>query len=187
MESLPLNTLWARVRFALANPNWLLLLAGLLVLLAAVLHMLLLPGREAAIEAGERRLAQLERSTRRLQVERQSEPAQRRSELIDRFFDDSRLSGEVGRLFAVAETVGLQLSAGEYRWVPGKEKLLDRYVINLPLQGSYGDIRQFLIRLREDFPNLAIEDVSLRRDNIGIAEMAAQLRLVLFVRRADSL
>lgn len=177
--------LLARVRFALANPNWLLLAGSLLALLAATTHLLLLPGRDAAIEAGERRLAQLERNTRRLQIERQSVPEQRRPHLLERFPDDSRLPREVGRLLNLAESGGLQFSAGEYRLVAGKEKLLDRYVVSLPVLGGYGEIRQFLQNVRDEFPNLAIEDVSLRRDSIGASEVEAQLRLVIFIRRLE--
>ena len=178
-----MNTLLARARFALANPNWLLLTGGLLVLLAAVIHLLLLPGREAAIEAGERRLAQLERNTRRLQIERQSTPEVGRPQLLDRFPVASRLPGELGKLLDLAEQDGLQFSGGEYRLVAGKEKLLDRYVVSLPVRGDYQEIRRFLMTLRDEFPALAIEDVSLRRDKIGSSEIDAQLRLVLFIRR----
>ncbi len=187
MEASALNTLLARARFALVNPNWLLLAGSLLVLLAATTHLLLLPGREAAIAAGERRLAQLERNTRRLQIEHQSAPEQGRPQLLQRFPDESRLPGELGRLLNLAESGGLQFSAGEYRLVAGKEKLLDRYVVSLPVLGDYREIRQFLLTLRDEFPNLAIEDVSLRRDSIGAGEIEAQLRLVIFIRRAEVL
>lgn len=187
MESLVVNTLLARARFALANPNWLLLAGGLLVLLAAIAHLLLLPGREAAIEAGERRLAQLERSTSRLQIERQSTSAPGRPQLLDRFPEAGHLPGELGRLLDLAEQGGLQFNGGEYRLVAGKEKLVDRYVVSLPVRGDYREIRQFLVALRGEFPTLAIEDVSLRRDNIGASDIEAQLRLILFTRRAASL
>ncbi|KXB31754.1 hypothetical protein AT959_05220 [Dechloromonas denitrificans] len=187
MEARALNGLLARARFALANPNWLLLAGSLLLLLAATGHLLLLPGRETAIEAGEGRLAALERSTRRLQIERQTAPEQGQPHLLERFPDASRLPGEVGRLLNLAESGGLQFSAAEYRLVAGKEKLLDRYVVSLPLQGGYSEIRQFLLGLRDEFPNLAIEDVSLRRDTIGASEVEVQLRLVIFIRRVDVL
>lgn len=182
-----MNILLARLRFALANPNWLLLAGGILVLLAAFAHLLLLPGREAAIEAGERRLVQLERNTRRLQIERRSAPVSGRPQLLDRFPANSHLPSELGRLLDMAEQGGLQFTGGEYRLVAGKEKLVDRYVVSLPVRGDYREIRRFLIDLRREFPALAIEDVSLRRDKIGSSEIDAQLRLVLFTRRDASL
>lgn len=182
-----MNTLLARTRFALANPNWLLLIGGLLVLLAAAIHLLLLPGREAAIEAGERRLAQLERNTRRLQFERQSILETGRPQLLARFPEASRLPRELSKLLDLAEQGGLQFAGGEYRLVVGKEKLLDRYVVSLPVRGDYREIRRFLVTSRDQFPALAIEDVSLRRDKIGSGEIDAQLRLVLFSRRDGAL
>lgn len=182
-----MNSLLARARFALANPNWLLLAGGLCVLLAAIAHLLLLPGREAAIEAGERRLAQLERATRRLQIEQQSAPEPERPQLLARFPEASHLPGELGRLLDLAGQGGLRFSGGEYRLVAGKEKLVDSYVVSLPVHGDYREIRRFLVALRREFPTLAIEDVSLRRDNIGAGEIEAQLRLVIFTRRVASL
>ena len=95
----------------------------------------------------------------------------------------SRLPGELGKLLDLAEQDGLQFSGGEYRLVAGKEKLLDRYVVSLPVRGDYQEVRRFLMTLRDEFPALAIEDVSLRRDKIGSSEIDAQLRLVLFIRR----
>ena len=89
-------------------------------------------------------------------------------------------------IFAATE-LQLQFSGGEYRLFAGKEKLVDRYVVSLPVRGDYREIRQFLVALRSEFPTLAIEDVSLRRDNIGASDIEAQLRLILFTRRAASL
>ena len=62
--------LLARLRFAVTNMPALPMLAFLLVVAAALVHLFLLPGREAAIEESERRLASLERSARRALIER---------------------------------------------------------------------------------------------------------------------
>lgn len=186
MAASPLNRLLARARFALANPDWLLLAGSLLVLLAALTQLLVLPAREAAVVAGERHLAQLERSTRRLQISRQSPAEQGSPHWLERFPGEAGLPGELGRLLGLAEDGGLQLSTGEYRLLAGQEKLLDRYVVSLPVRGDYRQIRRFLEALRSEFPGLAIEDVSLRRDSIGAAEIEGQLRLAIFVRRGET-
>lgn len=184
-----LNAWLARGRFALANPPWLLLTSGLLVLIAAGLQLIVLPARQAAIEAGEMQLRQIERASRRARIESQLAPAspeRSRLALLEQFSDDTRLHGELGRLLELANDSGLTLSAGEYRLIAGKDKLFDRYLLNLPVQGNYRDLRRYLAALRADFPTLAIEDISLRRENIGASRIDAQLRLVIFVRNQEN-
>lgn len=189
MVNRPVNAWLARARFALANPQWLPLAGGVLVLIAAGLHLIVLPGQETKIEAGERQLQQLERANRRAQIDRQldqSSPEQKRLSLLERFSDEDQLHVELGRLLELADQKGLQLSAGEYRLLAGKDKLFDRYVLNLPVQGSYRDLRRYLTSLRSEFPALAIEDINLRRENIEASAIDAQLRLVIFARRQEA-
>ena len=178
--------LLARLRFAVTNMPALPMLAFLLVVAAALVHLFLLPGREAAIEESERRLASLERSARRALIERQSEqvtPENTRQRLLDRFPSEDQLNAELGRLIELAEKEGLQIPSGDYRLMPGKDGLFDRYVLNLPVKGSYLTIRRYVAAVRQEFPDLAVDDISLRRENIGSTEVEAQLRFILFGRR----
>ena len=179
----------ARLRFAAANLQLLPLLAFLLVAAAALAQLFLLPAREAAIEESERRLASLERSSRRAAMEHQSErvsPGDTRQRLLDRFPTEDQLNGELGRLIEMASKAGLQVPSGDYRLMPGKDGLFDRYVLNLPVKGSYQTIRRYVVAVRSEFPDLAVDDISLRRENIGSAEVEAQLRFVLFGRRTPA-
>ena len=97
-----------------------------------------------------------------------------------------QLNSELGRLIELATQQGLQLPSGDYRLLPGKDGLFDRYVLNLPVKGSYQTIRRFLTAVRSEFPDLAVEDITLRRDNIGNTEVEAQFRFVLFGRRKNA-
>lgn len=184
-----LNPLLARLRFAAANLQLLPLLAFLLVVVAACVHLFLLPGREAAIEESERRLAVLERSARRTAIERQNvqvSPADTRERLLGRFPGEEQLNAELGRLLEIAATEGLQVASGDYRMTPGKDGVFDRYVVNLPLKGNYLKVRSYVTAVRREFPDLAVDDISLRRENIGSSEVEAQLRFILFGRKKAS-
>lgn len=178
----------ARLVFALATLPVLPLIAFLLVMAAALAHLFLLPAREAAIEDSERRLAGFERSARRALIERQadqvSSPEDTRQRLLERFPGEAQLNAELGRLIALASEQGLQLPSGDYRLMPGKDGLFDRYVLNLPVKGSYRTIRAYLAAVRTEFPDLAIDDVSLRRESVASPEVEAQLRFILFGRRS---
>jgi len=181
-----LKPLLARLNFALVNLQLIPLLALLLVGVAAGAQLFLLPGREAAIAASEQRLASLERRSRRAAMERQVErvsPEETRQRLLGRFPSELELNAELGRLLALAGEQGLQVPNGDYRLMPGKDDLFDRYVLNLPVKGSYRTVRRYVAAVRETFPDIAIDDISLRRENIGSTEVEAQLRFVLFGRR----
>lgn len=181
-----MKQLLARLRFAVSNLAALPLLALLLVLAAALVHLVVLPGREAAIEAAENRLSSLERSTRRAAIERQSErvtPDETRQRLLDRFPGEDQLNAELGRLLELAGKEGLQVPSGDYRLLPGKDGLFDRYVLNLPVKGSYQTIRRYVAAVRKEFPDLAVDDISLHRESIDSPEVEAQLRFILFGRR----
>lgn len=181
-----LSSLLARLRFGVANLQVLPSISLLLVMAATLAHLFLLPGREAAIEESERRLSSLERNTRRLVLERQSvrvSPEDTRKRLLDRFPSEEQLNAELGRLIEMAGKEGLSVPNGDYRLTPGKDGLFDRYVLNLPVKGSYQTIRRYVAAVRMAFPDLAIDDITLRRESIGSMEVEAQLRFVLFGRR----
>lgn len=180
-----LNLLLARLRYALANLPVLPLIALLLVLAATVTQLFRLPAHEAAIEEAERRAAALERSTRRAALERQADrvsPDDTRQRLLERFPDEKQLNAELGRIIEMAGEEGLRVPTGEYRLIPGKDGLFDRYVLSLPVKGSYAVIRRYVASVRKQFPDIAVEDIGLRRENIGTAELEAQLRFVIFRR-----
>ena len=109
-----------------------------------------------------------------------------RQRLLDRFPSEDQLNAELGRLLEMASKEGLQIPTGDYRLVPGKDGLFDRYVLNLPVKGSYMTIRRYVATVRQAFPDLAVEDISLRRENIGSTEVEAQLRFILFGRRSGA-
>ena len=182
-----LKLLLARLQFVAANLPLLPLIAFLLVVAAASTQLFLLPAREEAIDEAERRVASLERSTRRAAIEKQSEqttPEDTRQRLLDRFPMQDQLNAELGGLIELANKGGLQVPSGDYRLMPGKDGLFDRYVLNLPVKGSYQSIRRYVVAVRKAYPDLAVDDISLRRENIASPEVEAQIRFILFGRRS---
>ena len=139
-----LNLLLARVRFVVANLPVLQLVAFLLVVAATVIHIVVLPGRENAIEEAERRMASLERSARRAKIESQTErvtPEDTRQRLLDRFPSEDQLNAELGRLLEMASKEGLQIPTGDYRLAHrghvaayGHVAALDRQVENVAVE-----------------------------------------------------
>lgn len=187
MDNRFLNAALARLRFAAANRQPWPLAALALVTAAVGGHVFVLPAREAAIDDAARRLASLDKEMRRAAIARQvreSSPTEARQRLLDRFPTEVQLNATLGRMLDKAKGAGLQVPSGDYRLQLDKKGPIDRYVLTLPVKGSYLNIRRYVAAVCAEFPDLAVEDIGLRRENIGATEVEAQLRFMLFGRRA---
>lgn len=181
-----MNEALTKFRFAAAHAPLLPVLALILVLGATAAHLLLLPARERAIADAELQANTLEREARRAARERRSQgntPEDTREALLQPFPGEALRNAQLGRLIEMAAAHGVQLPGGDYRLVRSKAGLFDRYVLNMPVTGSYKSIRAFVHAARGQFPALAVEDMAFSRESIGDAEVAGQLRFVLFSRR----
>lgn len=184
-----LNTLMVRLRFGIAHIQAVPLLAFLLVAVTALAQLFWLPAREAAVRDNEQRLAGLESKARELAIERQSlvvSPDETRQRLLARYPGEAQLNAQLGRLLELSADEGLQVVSGEYQLIAAKEALFNRYVLNLPVKGEYRKIRRYVQAVREAFPDLAVEEISLHRENIAAGEVEARLRFVILGRRSTT-
>ena len=181
-----LNNAAGRLRFALANPQPLPIAAGIMAIAVLTVQLFVLPRMEAMTDENEINASRLERTTRRILLEHPEEassPVDARQRLLERFPTEEQLNAELGRILDIASRQGVQIPGGDYTPVKNKDGLFDRYVINLPAKGSYRAIREYVQAVRTELPDLAVEDMSLRRDAIGNGDIEAQLRFVLYGRR----
>lgn len=179
----------ARLRFALAYPQPLPLLALLLAAAAVFLQLWAVPRHEAASEAAERRASAAEHALRRMAGERREEdatPAAARARLLGRYPGETALNATLGQLLDLAQQHALEASSGDYRLTVAREGLLMQYVVTLPFKGDYASLRGFLAAVRSGHPGVAIDDVALRRDSLASGTLDAQLRLIVFARREHS-
>ncbi|MFO7190256.1 MAG: hypothetical protein DIU74_011270 [Pseudomonadota bacterium] len=87
----------------------------------------------------------------------------------------------LGKIYGAAKETGVTLASGEYELQRTKDMRLARYRISLPAQGSYDQVRRFIAAVLQEVPAAALEDVSLRREDIGSPELEARLRLTLYM------
>lgn len=87
----------------------------------------------------------------------------------------------LARIFAAAETAGINLEEGLYREAKDQETGLTRLAISLPVRGKYPAIRAFLAHALAKEPGLALEGARLTRDSIDENEIQGELRFVLFL------
>lgn len=181
-----LTTSLAWLGHAAAHVQPLPLLALLLVAGSLIAHVVLLPGRDAAIDESERELARAEKALRRAAMANETQdqrPEEARASLLDHFQSESQRNATLGRLLDIAGEQGLQIPIGEYRLVAAKGGPLERYVLTLPVRGHYLSIRRYVAAVRAEFADLAVDDLTLRRENIVTNEVEAQLRFIVFARR----
>jgi len=93
-----------------------------------------------------------------------------------RYFDrQQRVNDWLARLHGIATASGLELRAGNYRLAEARR--IDRYEINLPVSGSYTQIRSFLEGALAEIPVLSLDQASFRRK--GTNEMRIEAEIVL--------
>jgi Tfp pilus assembly protein PilO len=98
------------------------------------------------------------------------------------FFPDSATTPELlKRINAAAESKGIVLESGEYRMQRTEGTRLGRYEITLPVKGSYAQIRGFVAAVLAAVPAAVLEDVNLRRENVGSARLEARVRFTVYL------
>jgi hypothetical protein len=164
---------------------------ALAAVVAGLAVALPLDGRAHALEAGnaalERRIAAARRAPTPAPV--LSTSAQLAA--FERGLVDERaLALTYARLFAIAQSHGLALRQAEFKLGEATAEgsgdgggAVARYAIVLPVTADYRALRAFVAQALRELPALALEGVSLRRDDAKATQLEAKLRLVLFVAR----
>lgn len=183
---IPLRRLWRVCKFRLLGLGWPGMLGfGLLLGCAVVASVVLLPAT--------RQLQQMERDVAQLR----NGMSQHRGQWIDRspqaalkaFYrvlpQESSAPEHISAIFNAADASGIDLDKVEYALVREHTAGLSRYQVILPVQGTYPDIRRFIIELLNTMPALAINELSFKREDVSSPEVEARVRLTIYLGRAS--
>lgn len=157
------------------------------VLLAATLGTWFLLERPAqaqlqALEAEQERLGRVSRpKAYTSRVDDHLAASSPRAGFDARFPDERQITAVLGRLRATAARSGIVLDRGEFKVQTLPDEPLLQYSMNLPVRAPYAELRRFVRGLLREQPALALDEISLRREDARAALVDAQLRLVLFV------
>lgn len=170
---------------AIGRPGWL----GLALLFACALGwwLVVIPLRHdtrtltESFASSERRLAL--RSTDNAPA--RSTPQEQLVVFQRRFPSDKGIANSLARLQAAATEQGIRLDHAEFRLIGDAGQALQRYTIATPVKADYKALRQFSRDALLQLPGLAIEEISLRRNDPKSAVIDAQLRFVLFVTKSN--
>jgi hypothetical protein len=101
------------------------------------------------------------------------------------FYEDFPVSAEIADVLAgvhaIAQAQQLSLDLGEYAVVKTPGARLDRVRITLPLKGGYPQLRQLVFEALRQYPALALESLSLRRDKVSDEVLDGRLVFMLYV------
>jgi hypothetical protein len=171
----------AHLRYQLQRHGWLAAAGLLLLLVAMAFQWLLVEPLHASNEDLRSELS----AQRRKQVQKpnpQEDAAKRQAEFYSTLPDSSDTLHAVAVLNRAAKAGAFTLSNGEYRVARQGSGPLIRYQITVPLHADYPHVRAWLVQVLNQLPNVALDEVSLKRDDAAATALDAKLRLTLFMR-----
>ena len=87
----------------------------------------------------------------------------------------------LGEVHLAAARHGLVLETGEYRLQHPPGARLARYELELPLKGTYPQLRAFLADVLKKIPAAAVDDVVIRRETVASPQLDAKVRLFVYL------
>jgi len=111
----------------------------------------------------------------------QRTPEEQVTQFFRMFPRDRDLPQCMEKIFASAQSQGIELEKGEYKVTRDKEGGLVRFQMTFPLKGDYPRIRKYLTSLTSDIPTLSLQQVKFKRQKVGDPTVEADINLVLFL------
>ncbi|MEC5386764.1 hypothetical protein VVD49_13600 [Uliginosibacterium sp. H3] len=176
-----LQMLAAAVQRILHRAGWPALVAGMLIASSvAVVLSATRPMREQ-IAAVEQQRKQLRVASRNKAPEAAS-PQTRLREFYAAFPARSTLPEALLTLHRAARKNNLRDTRADYRDAPEPGTPLVRVRIDIPVTGSYADLRSWIAELLKTLPSLTLDGLELRRNGIGNPNLDARVRFQLLLR-----
>ena len=105
-------------------------------------------------------------------------------DIVQKFYDllpaQKDANSKITAILNVATNTGLVIDKVEYDQ-PLSASSLIQYQIKLPLKGSYIQIRQFINQVLNTLPSIALNDISLRREDITTDQLEARIQFTLYL------
>jgi Tfp pilus assembly protein PilO len=161
-------------------------LVGLVLLaLAAALHVgrvMPLERELATLEAEAGSLQSRLRSGKTLAARGDESSAEQLAQFYAYFPPSSAAPALLGKIHAAAAANGIVLRSGEYKLERSSEQRLARYLVTLPIAGSYSQVRRFVSAVLADVPAASIDEIQMRRENIAATTLEARVRISIYLR-----
>ncbi len=174
-------TYWVRQ----LNKTWQLALV-LILLLVTFIALILIPEMSRLDQLTQRlhqasAVAQAERSNAQQRLNDAS--SGRQSSFEDGFPGAASIPDVIAKLIDLAHAKGLEPKEATYQL--GKNQVGDllAYQIRMPINGAYTNVVGFVLELLVKTPNLALENITLKRKTIGDGVVEATLTMTLYLNK----
>ncbi len=88
----------------------------------------------------------------------------------------------LGKIHAAAAANGIVLKSGEYKLDRNNDQRLARYLVTLPIAGSYAQVRKFVSAVLADVPAASIDEIQMKRESIAATTLEVRVRLSIYLR-----
>jgi hypothetical protein len=109
-------------------------------------------------------------------------PAQQLVSFTANFPAATSINGTWGLIMKLADKSGLNIDHAAYESSKEQHAGLVRYNLNLPVQATYPQLRDFLTAVIATIPNIALDQLTFKRESVDNPSVDANINFVLFVR-----
>jgi Tfp pilus assembly protein PilO len=93
-------------------------------------------------------------------------------------------NNSISMILNAATNAGLSLEKVEYDQ-PLSQHPITQYQINLPTKGSYVQIRQFINEVLNKIPTIALNDISMRREDVSTDILETRIQFILYLKNTS--
>jgi Tfp pilus assembly protein PilO len=165
----------------LGVPAW---VAVGLIVIALLLQFQVRPAQERARAALVLQRAQVEQAASAQRAASATGQTAARDPMSQALPEVGQRGQDVGMLLATAKRNRLTVERADYTVESVAGAPLSRLHANLPVSGSYADLRMFIAEVLNAMPNATLESLQLERADTRSPQLQATLRVVLFYRTA---
>ena len=186
MSPINLRLVALRAELAVQHGNPLLYATAALCLLATVMALFLVPTWQDQLQSLQTEVQRAQAGSQR----RVNEPGmpvvspdQRNLEAFLSLLGDARhAEQQLQSLFVMARGLEIGLPQGQYKMVCEDSGLLCSYRAQLPVKGSYAQVRAFIEECLQVLPSLSLDEVGFKRETVSDEELEVRLVMTLVVR-----
>lgn len=182
------HVLWNRVRWKISR--WLKNI-GMTGLAGVILVVFAVAGYLGAVLPQQARFERLRQDVAEEQARQQTallSPAvdtrstEARLHVFYEFFPArEKTPGLLKTIYRAARDEAITLAEGEYKYSHGKAGGIGMYQVDLPVKGSYVQIRRFIVKVLNSVPSAALDEVSFKREIVGSGELEARIRFTIYL------
>ena len=110
-----------------------------------------------------------------------NDPAADVRQLVSQLPSRNDLPQILGQIVTVAAAAGLSLERGSYEFTTTESGSISRYQLDLPVRGSYPQVRQFVENTLATVPVVALESMRVERNDVSNQSISAELQFAVLV------